>query len=213
DASNNAASDSHLGNGAAPSQSSASQFAGRKSFQKGYRSLSWKSRDDNSDNLSFDIFYASPDHPTWKILVKDFRGSVYSWDSELMPDGDYVVKIIAKDGLSNPPALALNSEKVSQPFKVDNSGPKVSDVNVIKGEKAAKITFTVEDERSLVSTVEYGLNVDEWKLLYPVDGICDSKLERFEISIDKSLKGSQPLVIKAKDELGNIGFGKTNIEL
>jgi hypothetical protein len=27
------------------------------------------------------------------------------------------------------------------------------------------------------------------------------------------VKGSNSLVIKAKDELGNIGFGKTNFEL
>lgn len=207
EASSNSASDSHLGNGA-----SSSQNAGRKSFQKGYRSVSWKSRDDNGDNLSFDLFYSSPSPSNWKTLVKDFRGSVYSWDSELMPDGEYVIKIVAKDGLSNPPALTLNSEKISQPFKVDNTGPKVSEVKVMKGDRKATISFRVEDALSLISTVEYGLNLDEWKLVYPVDGICDSKIETFEINIDDQ-KGSHSLVIKAKDELGNIGFGKTNIEL
>ncbi len=211
DASNNAASDSHLGNGAAGSGSQ-NQFSGRKSFQKGFRSVSWKSRDDNGDNLSFDIFYSSPTNQNWKTLEKDFRGSIYSWDSELMPDGDYLIKILAKDALSNPPALSLNFEKVSQPFKVDNSGPRVSDIKVIKGEKKTVVTFTVEDALSLVSTVEYGLNVEDWKLVYPVDGICDSKAERFEIGIDNQ-KGSHSLVIKAKDVLENIGFGKTDIEL
>lgn len=211
DASNNTVSDSHLGSGTSSSGSS-NQYAGRKSFQKGYRSVSWKSRDDNGDNLSFDLFYSSPSNPGWKKLVKDFRGSIYSWDSELMPDGDYMIKILAKDALSNPPALSLNFEKVSPPFKVDNSGPRVSDIKVIKGEKKSAITFTVEDTSSLVTTVEYGLNVDEWKLVYPVDGICDSKIERFEISIDNQ-KGNYSLVVKAKDALENIGFGKTNIEL
>ncbi len=212
DAAGNSASESHLSNSTA-GQSSQSQYTGRKSFQKGYRSVSWKSRDDNGDNLSFDLFYSSAANPNWQTLVKDFRGSVYSWDSELMPDGEYQIKIVAKDGLSNPPALALNSEKISQPFRVDNSGPRVSEVKVVKVANGAKVTFAVEDELSLVSKVEYGLNVDEWKLVYPVDGICDSKLEGFEIVIDASQKGRHSLVIKAQDEWGNLGFGKTNIEL
>jgi hypothetical protein len=212
DAAGNSASESQLSNSAA-GQSSQSQYTGRKSFQKGYRSVSWKSRDDNSDNLSFDLFYSSAANPNWQSLVKDFRGSVYSWDSELMPDGEYQIKIVAKDGLSNPPALALNSEKISQPFRVDNSGPRVSEVKVVKIANGAKVTFAVEDELSLVNKVEYGLNVDEWKLVYPVDGICDSKIEKFEIVIDAGQKGRHSLVIKAQDEWGNLGFGKTNIEL
>lgn len=212
DAASNGASDSQLETGANSGQNSQSQYTGRKSFQKGYRSVSWKSRDENGDNLSYDLYYGSPNQQNWKPLAKEIRGSVFSWDSELMPDGDYLVKIVARDGLSNPPALALTSDKISQPFKVDNSGPKISVVNVVKGDKNSKATFAVEDGLSLVSTIEYALDVDSWKLLYPVDGICDSRIEKFEITFENQ-KGSHSLVIKAKDELGNIGFAKTNVEL
>ena len=213
DASSQTAVDSHLMDGAVGIQPGGQPaFAGRKNYQKGYRSVGWKSQDDNGDILTFDLFYRGKNFQGWNTLVKDFRGQVYSWDSELMADGEYVVKIVTKDNLSNPPALALNSEKISPLFKVDNSGPKVSNINVQKQGERVKIAFGVQDDFSLISSVEFGLNVESWKLVYPADGICDSKIEQFEITLDSAVKGSNSLVIKAKDELGNIGFGKINFE-
>jgi hypothetical protein len=214
DVSSQTAANSHLMDGVAGNQPGGqTPYSGRKSYQKGYRSVSWKSQDDNDDNLTFDLFYRGKNSNSWNTLVKDFRGQVYSWDSELMADGEYVIKIVAKDNLSNPPALTLNSEKISPLFKVDNSGPKVSNFIVQKQGDRVKVAFAVQDDFSLISSVEFGLNVETWKLVYPLDGISDSKIEQFEITFDSAVKGSNTLVIKAKDELGNIGFGKTNFEL
>ncbi|MFQ6114469.1 MAG: hypothetical protein ACE5NG_10365, partial [bacterium] len=112
--------ESQLGNGSASEQNHVqNQYLGRKTFRKGFRSVSWKTQDDNGDRLSFDIFYKGEDHSSWKSLAENFKRFVYSWDSELLPDGRYVIKIVAKDDLSNPPAMTLSSEKISQPFDVD----------------------------------------------------------------------------------------------
>ena len=40
-----------------------------------------------------------------------------------MPDGAYYLKIIASDALSNPPDLALQAERESDRFEVDNTTP------------------------------------------------------------------------------------------
>ncbi|MFQ5770108.1 MAG: hypothetical protein ACE5HX_06205, partial [bacterium] len=211
---NHVAMDSHLGNGNSSNKSRGqNQIPGHKTFRKGFRSVSWKTQDDNGDQLSFDLYYKGEDENSWKTLVKDFRGFAYSWDSELFPDGRYFIKITAKDALSNPPAMALSSEKVSPPFKVDNTGPQVSTVKVQANKNTTKILFMVTDAMMTIKTVEYGLNAEQWKLVYPVDGICDSKTEKFEITIESYIKGANTIVIKAKDALDNIGFGKTNIKL
>ncbi|MFQ5864681.1 MAG: hypothetical protein ACE5IW_05565 [bacterium] len=205
---------SRLGEGDASNQNQVqNQYPGRKTFRKGFRSVSWKTQDDNGDQLSFSIFYKGEDQNSWKSLVENFKGFVYSWDSELLPDGRYLIKIVAKDDLSNPPAMTLATEKISQPFEVDNTGPEVTDFKVDAHGDETTISFLVVDEMRIVKSVEYGLNAEDWKLVYPIDGICDSKEERFELKLRTVPKGGNSLVIKAKDLIGNIGFGKKNFQL
>nr|NIR48143.1 hypothetical protein [candidate division KSB1 bacterium]NIR72619.1 hypothetical protein [candidate division KSB1 bacterium]NIS23673.1 hypothetical protein [candidate division KSB1 bacterium]NIT70883.1 hypothetical protein [candidate division KSB1 bacterium]NIU24315.1 hypothetical protein [candidate division KSB1 bacterium] len=202
--------DSHLGNdGTSNGNGSQNNHPGRKTFRKGGRSVSWQAQDENGDNLAFDVYYKGTDEQNWKTLVTDLHGVVYSWDSELLPDGRYVIKVAAKDEPSNPPALSLSSEKISQPFEVDNMGPKVSDIEVKTQKKTAIISFLAEDEMTNIRSVYYGLNAEDWRLVYPTDGICDSKSETFEITTDALVQGSNTIVIKAVDTIGNIGFGKT----
>ena len=80
-----------------------------------------------------------------------------------------------------------------------------------QGEKV--LIFSVQDALQSVTTVEYGLNAGAWQLVYPVDGICDSKDELFEIKLGKVVQGTNTIVVKARDATGNIGFGKSNVEL
>ncbi len=206
--------DSHLGkNNSSGRNGFQNQSLGRKTYKKGFQSVSWRTQDQNRDHLSFGLFYKGENENQWRTLVENLKGHVYSWDSELFPDGRYFIKLVAKDDLSNPPAMTLSSQKISQPFIVDNKGPGVSEIKVRSQGKNTILSFSVFDNQMNVLSVEYGLNADDWNLVYPVDGICDSKKEQFEIKISSLLKGTNTIVIKAKDSLDNIGFGKTNFKL
>ncbi len=187
------------------------QSPGRKTFRKGFRSVSWKADDPNGDNLEFSLYCKGESENDWKSLVKDFPGNNYSWDSELFPDGRYLLKIVATDKPSNPLSNRLGSEKMSQPFLVDNSGPVVSDLNVTGAGKNTVIAFTVRDAYSNISNVEIGVNGGEWELVYPSDGICDSKGESFAVKTRPLITGTNFIVVKATDALGNTGFGKKSI--
>jgi YD repeat-containing protein len=186
---------------------------GRKSRRAGYRAISWRTSDDNGDKLRYTIYYRGEKEKGWKVLAKDFGGPVYCWDSQLMPDGRYLAKVVARDDLSNPPSMALSKERESAYFVIDNTGPFVQAVQTKNEGGKTKIMFTVSDAWSAVSRVEYGINASEWSLTYPVDGICDSKREMFEIVIDSAVKGTNSIVIKANDDVGNIGFGTANFEM
>ncbi|RMF63148.1 MAG: hypothetical protein D6743_11175 [Calditrichaeota bacterium] len=214
DAASQVASNSHLGEDDGGNHSSyQNKSPGRKTHRKGMQSISWSVDDANGDNLSFDLYYRGEDENNWKPLVKDFKGYVYSWNSQLVPDGRYLVKLQARDDLSNPPALSLSSSKVSRPFVVDNTGPVVSKMDVRRQGDVTLISFRVEDGLNSVESVEYAVNAEDWQILYPTDGICDSRLETFELKLDSLVKGSNTIVIKARDALGNIGFGKGHIEI
>ncbi len=186
---------------------------GRKSQRKGYRSVSWAAADDNGDDLSYDLFFRGVGEKSWRTLARSVSGSVYSWDSELMADGRYQIMIRVSDEPSNPPALALTAEKVSQPFVVDNRGPLVSGIKVRTEGTHTIISFSVKDSWTRIEKAQYGINAAKWVLVYPKDGICDSRLERFEIRLDSRLTGENTIVIKARDALGNIGFASSDVTL
>jgi sugar lactone lactonase YvrE len=206
-------SDSHADTGENGQNGYQSQSMGRKSQKPGFRSVSWRSGDDNGDQLVYDMYYRGENAKGWKTLFSDFSGPVYSWDSQLLPDGRYFLKLVASDKMSNPPNMVKTAEKISQPFIVDNSGPVVRDIRIVKRQGRDLLSFVVEDALQSIQNVEYGLNADSWQLVYPVDGICDSKIESFEVEIGNTIKGTNTIVVKARDATGNIGFGKSNAEL
>ncbi len=213
-ASENESVGSALSNGATNSKNGLPKASfGRKSYQKGYRAVSWIAQDENGDQLSYSVFYKGVSDKNWRQVSESSAGTVYSWDTELMPDGEYVIKVEAADDLSNPPAAVLQTERSSQPFTVDNTGPQVSALSVSRRGAETIIAFAVEDERSPLKSVEYGVNAEKWQLVYPVDGICDSRNERFEIRLDSKVAGENLVVIKARDEVGNLGYGKRTVKL
>ena len=47
------------------------------------------------------------------------------WNTEAIPDGNYLVRVVASDERSNPREDALDAELVSPPYLVDNRRPEV----------------------------------------------------------------------------------------
>ena len=52
--------------------------------------------------------------------------------------------------------------------------------------RARPMTFTVRDDQSPVQRVEYSLDASRWRMVYPKDGIPDSRREDFEVVVDDS---------------------------
>jgi hypothetical protein len=53
--------------------------------------------------------------------------------------------------------------------------------------------------------VKYLIRPDEWQTIFPVDGICDAKNEKFKLSIRLQPNLDNLITIKAKDSHANIG--------
>jgi hypothetical protein len=175
---------------------------GRRVYQKGLQTFVWKASDDNDDRLQFDVMYRGEGEPAWKALKRGLTDPVLVWDTSSVPDGTYVIKVVASDSPSNSPGTALSGELESTAFDIDNTPPTIQVTGVRRDGERSIATFVVEDAQSPVQRVEYSLDANRWRVIYPKDGIPDSRLEEFEVVLDGEAAGRNP-TIRATDAMSN----------
>lgn len=178
--------------------------AGAPTYRKGMRAIAVQASDPDGDGLSFEIYFRGEAEETWKLLESERRVPSYSWDSETFPDGKYVLRVVVSDAPSNPPDQALESDRLSEPFLVDNTGPRVTRINVT----GSLLSFMVQDSASPLFRVEYAIDGGDWRVANPEDGVTDSRTESFEIALDGLEPGEHTLAVRARDTSNNTGTGK-----
>lgn len=182
----------------------------RKLKNQSLRTVRWTAADPNRDFLTFDVEYRQMGSTGWKILVKDLsQNYFYRWSSEIWPDGLYQIRVVASDDVTNPPHLAKKIEKASLPFKVDNSGPVVSNFAANPAETGVmNLLFGIADASSALYLTELIIDSEKWIILEPTDKIMDSKTEKFSFKTGTLKPGEHTVVIRAYDRFLNIGYGK-----
>ena len=174
---------------------------GRQGYRKGIQTFVWQATDKNGDPLEYTILYRREDETAWHVLRPSSRDTVFAWDTSSVPDGTYRVKVTVSDARSNAPDTALVGERESPVFDVDNSAPRI-EVAAGREEGGRSILgFTVRDDHSPIQLVELSQGNDVWRVVYPIDGIPDSLVERFEVVIDDPSEGTT--IIRATDALRN----------
>ena len=176
---------------------------GRRLYQKGLQTFTWSARDDNDDTLQFDVFYRREGEASWKALKRGLWDPIVVWDTTSVPDGTYVIKVAAVDAPTNAPPEALTGETESEALDVDNTAPRIDMSPAKPGAGAAIVAFVVRDDYSPIKRVEYSLDADRWRIIYPKDGIPDSRVEEFELTLegDAAQKG---VIIRATDAMNNV---------
>jgi hypothetical protein len=181
---------------------------------KGARSVEWASSDPNADDVIATIYFRGSEEKTWKMLKDDVVENTFTLDTESMPDGIYQIKVVVSDNPDNPAVTALSAEKVSEPFLVDNTPPRVFDIQASQGSgKGRLITGRAEDVAGIITDAEYSIDAGEWQKIIPKDEIFDSKQEIFAFTVEEVSSGEHTLVIRTTDEAGNIGAGKVVFEV
>ena len=183
---------------------------GRRVYQKGLQTFVWKADDQNDDRLQFDAFYRREAETAWKVLKRGLWDQIVVWDTTSVPDGTYVLKISASDAPSNSPGTALTGELESVSFDIDNTPPRI-EVQSPPRANARAIGFVVRDEHSAVQRVEYSLDASRWRVVYPKDGIADSRREEFEIVLEEAETG-RSVIIRATDAMHNVATAVTDVQ-
>jgi len=181
--------------------SSSGPALGRRMYQKGLQSFTWRADDDNDDRLTYDIAFRVVDDPVWHVLRRQVEEQILTWDTTSVPDGTYVIKVAASDGAANRPGTGLVGELESDAFEIDNGAPAITVLQSAKDGTGTKILFEVRDGHSAVSTAEFSVDAGRWQAAYPVDGAADARVERFEIRVDGDAAGR--VVIRASDAMNN----------
>jgi hypothetical protein len=186
---------------------------GRKTYQKGLQTFVWKAEDDNDDKLRYDVFYRKENETTWKVLRRNVNDTIFVWDTTSVPNGTYAVRVMASDAPSNTAATALTGEADSQTFDVDNTPPTIRITNLRREARGVVLFFEVRDDQSIVQRVDYSLDGERWRPIYPKDGLADSRVEQYELALDSDAQ-VRTLVIRAMDVMNNVATasGMTGVE-
>ena len=176
---------------------------GRRIYQKGLQTFVWKAEDGNDDRLQYDALYRREDDTAWKVLHRGLWDPIFVWDTTSVPDGSYFFKVAASDAPSNAPGAALVGELESASFDIDNTPPRIEIQPAPRTGARPTIAFVVRDEQSPVQRVEYSLDASGWRVVYPKDGIPDSRREDFEVTLEGSEAG-RSVIIRATDAMNNI---------
>ncbi|MGE3189048.1 MAG: hypothetical protein AB7N90_05135, partial [Vicinamibacterales bacterium] len=180
---------------------------GRRVYQKGLQTFVWKADDENGDEIRYDVLYRREADTTWKTLETGLTEPILVWDTTSVPNGTYVVKIVASDAASNPPDLALAGELESTSFDIDNAPPSVTISQPRREGGRFVLDIEVRDADSPASRVEYSVDGQRWQGIFPVDGILDGRVERFTLSLGPEAAG-RTLVVRAADAMNNLGSGQ-----
>lgn len=172
---------------------------GKRMFRRGYRTLTWKARDENGDTLRYSLSFRKRGSATWLPMRENLDESQFNFDTSRLPDGAYEVRVVASDEHDNPTG-ALSDAKSGIEFVVDNSVPRIA-----FDRAGGIVTVEVTDDLSPIAKVEYSVDAEKWHRLLPVDGISDSSDETFRL--DPGLSGKQFVVVRAVDAQYNVATG------
>ena len=177
----------------------------KKVERKGYQTVTWDATDENDDAISYSIFLKQDGEKAWRLLDEKWPETLYTFQTQNFPDGLYFIRVVASDLPSNPPDLEKQAEKTSQPLIIDNSAPILKNFQAVKDKNQLAITFQAEDGFSAIKEVRYLVRPDDWRIVFPEDGLCDSKQESFKFKVNLAPNSDNLMTVIVKDGSGNIG--------
>jgi hypothetical protein len=183
----------------------------RRVFQRGARSLIWQVKDPDDEKLSYDLYYRPLGNSTWQPLVRELTANWYTVDSDALPDGVYLFRLVADDSPSNPVQFVLKNERVSEPIEIDNTPPSVTSAQPTVKADGVEVVFTVTDGTGRIVKGAYSIDGGEWISVYPEDGIPDDKRETFRVSAAGLGRGEHLVAFRASDSSLNVGSAKLTV--
>jgi hypothetical protein len=150
---------------------------------RGSIAVRWAAHDDNDDNLVYSVYYRGDNEREWKLLKSGLTDKFYSFESGLLPDGGYTVKVLASDAPSHSPEDVLTDEKESLRFEVDNTAPRIENLAARVEGQDLHVTFHAADDGSPIKRAEYSIDAGDWQYVEPVGALTDAKSENFDFTV------------------------------
>ena len=179
-------------------------------YAKGFTGARWAASDENGDSLVFTVEIRGDHETNWKLLKDKLRDKYWTWDSTAFPDGDYRLRVTASDLPGNPPADALSTSMVSDPFLIDNTPPRIANLNAAASAGKLHATWSAADALSDIKKAEYSLDGGDWTLAAPVTGLSDSHELSYDLTLDHIAPGEHTLAVRVEDDYDNQSVGQAS---
>jgi hypothetical protein len=181
----------------------------KKIEKKGFRTITWDAVDENGDNILYAISMRRENESKWRLLEPRWVEKILAFDTSQFPDGRYFVKVEASDSSSNPRGMGLKAEKISRPLVIDNSLPEIKDFRAERQGNRLSVSFSAEDVNSRIKEARLLIRPGDWEVVFPEDGICDSKSETFRFTKVLPPDGDDMIIVRVEDGHGNIGVHRS----
>ena len=177
----------------------------KKAERKGFRTVVWAASDENDDALIHRLFMRKEGEAAWRKIQDAWTESLYTFDTMSFPDGIYHFKVEASDAPSNPPGTELSGERISRPFVIDNTPPEIVNFKAARNRDVLEVSFEAQDAFSHIEDVRFQIRPDAWRVVFPVDGISDSRREAFKFTVKLPPGADNMIVVRVRDAAGNVG--------
>jgi hypothetical protein len=174
-------------------------------WTRSLRTAVWQARDPDDDRLRYDLYLRFVGEEAFSLLKKELTDAVWTWESGAWPDGWYQLRVVARDDTENIAGEGLEGARLSAPFQIDNTPPRLLDIRVAGAENDLILSGRGEDEASRIAGIEFSLDGEGWRPGLPTDGIFDGVQEDFAIPLPTREDGRRPTVVGVRvwDEVGN----------
>ena len=181
--------------------------------------VKWSVHDDNDDQMVYSLYYRGDGETRWLLLKDQLTDKFYSFDSSLLPDGGYTVKVVASDAPSHSPGQGLTAEKESPRFEVDTTPPQIQNLSAALEGGHIHVTFQAVDSFSPIKRAEFSIDASDWQFVEPAGQISDSRTESydFQVPLPPPPSGRTPassgalehvVVVRAYDRNDNMNSAK-----
>ena len=172
----------------------------------------WQASDRNGDELSYRLYLRGVDHQEWKLVEESLSQNSILWDTETMPEGMTLLKLVASDNPDNPEDEALETERLSPPFPIDNSPPRVE--LQVRGKGELTVEVEIHDTVSPVHKAQYSVDYsDQVHQIQPLDGLFDSREEKARFVVEGLPPGEHIIAVQVWDALENIGTRQAVVQV
>lgn len=175
--------------------------------------LRWKVENPDGDDLIYRLYFREQNEGVWRTLAGVVGDPLikpeYDWNTEGIPDGLYIVHVVASDEREQPSDRALSGTFDSLPLLVDNRKPVIRDL----AGHYPTLQGRAQDDASTITQIEAAIDGGDWLPVAPADGIADELTEAFTVRLPKLARGPHAVVVRATDGADNVGAADIVIEV
>jgi hypothetical protein len=167
----------------------------------------WDASDPNSDPLEYSLYFRRGSDLPWILLRDGLTDNTFQWDTRLVADGRYQIKVVASDAAANAPGEGKTASRVSEPIVVDNTPPDIGDIKWKQTGAAIHLEFSAVDQSSIVAAVDYIVDSGkDWQFVLPTSNIYDSPTASISFDLQGLAPGTHQVTLRATDSKGNQAF-------